>query len=419
MMNLFREWPADRLAVVTELVSESSPAYHCSRYYQIGHLEKRTPFFLKWFKEKKISGDALLSDSNTGDIQVNHTSPSFRSFIRRLYHRSMQLLGLNHFLNRTVLSDSLIEWVKAYNPDVIYHQPFRFADMSLASQLQSSTRLPMVIHIMDDFVNFTNKLNLLYPYWQKKITGQFKNLIDVSALCLSISDSMSKEYEKRYHKTFYAFRNPVDLIKWSQFQKNSWQISGPARIIYTGRLVCPNADSLLRICRAVSSLISKGSNLLLDIYSLDDSRLFSKKIRSLKGISLNRPIPYKEIPSLLNQYDIAVLPIDFNKRGIKYAKYSISTKTSEYMASGIPVVLLTPLGTALDDYGKATRSMLVLNTRSIKQIEERIRELLNNESLRKSLAQNAIATVAEDSNAIDVRKRFLNLINTASSGLTL
>ncbi len=415
MMNLFRDWPADKLAVITELVSESSSDYHCTRYYQIGHLEKRTPFFLKWLRQKKISGDTVLNKYHTGTPILNNSSSGSRSLARKIYHRSVQILGLNHFINRTILSDNLIEWVKAYNPEIIYHQPFRFSDMDLAYQLKAATGLPMVLHVMDDIVSFINKPNLLYPFWQRKITGQFKSLVKASSVCMSISDSMSEEYQKRYKKEFYAFRNPVDLEKWSKSQKSTWQISPPARIVYTGRLVPPNADSLLKLCKSVSSLRSKGSEIVFDIYSLDDSHSFNRKIKLLDGITLKQPVPYDKIPALLSQYDITVLPIDFNRRGLRFAKYSISTKTSEYLASGVPVLLLTPPGTALDNYGRNTRSMFIVNEKSIKEIESKIQELINDESLRESLAQNAVDTVSKDSDSSMVRKKFLSLINSATS----
>jgi glycosyltransferase involved in cell wall biosynthesis len=417
MMNLFKEWPSDKLAVITELVSESSPEYHCTKYYQIGHLEKRIPIFLRILKNKKISGERTLNNFANMISPDNNSSSGLRRTLRSIYHMFVRILGLNHIINRTVLSDNLVEWVKAYNPEVIYHQPFRFSDMSLAFQLKSLTKLPLVLHVMDDIVSFINKPNLLYPYWQQKIKRQFKTLVNVSSVCLSISDSMSDEYQNRYNKTFLAFRNPVDFERWSKFQKSTWQISHPAKIIYTGRLVPPNVSSLLLICRTVSSLRSKGNNIILDIYSLDDYHYFSKRIKSLSGINLKRPVSYDKIPLLLAQYDIAILPIDFNKRGIRFAKFSISTKTSEYLASGVPVLLLTPAGTALDDYGKKTQSMLVVNEKRINQIEGKLMELINDESLRKKLARNAIDAASKDSDAEVIRNRFSYIINSALSNV--
>jgi len=117
-------------------------------------------------------------------------------------------------------------------------------------------------------------------------------------------------------------------------------------------------------------------------------------------------VPYDHIPQVMSTYDLAVLPIDFDRRGLRFAKYSISTKTSEYLISGVPVLLLAPEETALSFYASKTESMFVLNDPEIRSIESAILQLTGDISLREHLAERAFSVAKEDSDGIKVRESF-------------
>ena len=188
--------------------------------------------------------------------------------------------------------------------------------------------------------------------------------------------------------------------------KTHWSIGKTVKIIYTGRLAVPNIKTLTAICFAINNLRERNYDIALDIYSLDNNMAFYRKIKKLNGINIKSPVHYKTIPGLLPKYDIAILPIDFNRRGIKFAKYSISTKTSEYLISGVPVFLLSPPETALSYYAIKTNSMFISHDKSIESIEEKLMTLIDSEDLRKNLAKTAINVATNDSEATGVRRAF-------------
>lgn len=413
MMNLFKDWPSDNLAVVTELTAESSPTFHCRKYYQIGNQEKKIIFPLSWFKKKILSGEVMIGNSGKDQPWAEKESFGLRSFLKLLYYKTIMILGINHLTYKMQLSEKLLHWVKDFSPDIVYHQPFNFSDMQLAYQLKCAINIPMVIHVMDDIVSFANRPNLLYYYWQKRIHELFRRLIDSASACLSISDYMSVEYYNRYNKNFIAFRNPVELDKWMPHMKKQWEFSAPIRIVYTGRLAVPNINSLLLFCRVISNVRKKGHDIVLDIYSLDENHSFYRRIKTLDGISIMKPIPYSQIPELISNYDIALLPIDFNNRGIRFARFSISTKTSEYLISGVPVILLAPGKIALTDYARRNDCMYIISNSDLKNIENRLMDLIINQPLREEIARKGIKVARIDSDACKVRREFKSQIKSA------
>ena len=281
MMNLFKDWPSDNLAVVTELTMESSSTFHCRKYYQIGYQEKKIIFPLSWFKKKILSGEVMAGNSGKDQPLSGKESSGPRSFLKLLYYKTIRVLGINHLTYKMQLSEKLLHWVKDFSPDIVYHQPFNFSDMQLAYQLKCAINIPMVIHVMDDIVSFANKPNLIYYYWQKRIHRLFRMLIDSASVCLSISDYMSVAYYKRYDKNFIAFRNPVELDEWMPHMKKQWEFSAPIRIVYTGRLAVPNINSLLLFCRVISNVRKKGHDIVLDIYSWMRTIAFVDALRLL------------------------------------------------------------------------------------------------------------------------------------------
>jgi glycosyltransferase involved in cell wall biosynthesis len=417
LTNLFKDWPSDKLAVVTERIDETSSNSNCLKFYQLGHMELELPFPLSILFKTKNSGEVDIKLNN-----IKHTDNSnkiiqvAKSYIRETMNDIFILLGVYHFIYKTTLSNQLLDWISRYSPDIIYAQPFRYSDMLFIYKLQKRTSIPLAIHIMDDSISFLNKPNLLYFYWRKRTKTVFQQLINSSVIFMSISQFMSDEYYRRYKKIFIPFRNPIELNQWLPLIKNNWETCNTINIIYTGRLAIPNINSLLRFCEVVDNLNKSGLNIKFDIYSIDDNRRFRRKIKHLTGVYVNNSIPYEDIPKLIPKYDILLLPIDFNKTGIKYAKYSISTKTSEYMISGVPILLFAPKEVALTSYAIENNCMLSVTEDKYEKLTDALIRLINDKSLRESLAKKAFDVVRKDSDANNVRQEFKFLL---SSGINI
>jgi glycosyltransferase involved in cell wall biosynthesis len=412
LINLFKEWPSDKLAIVTDRINETSPDSN-AKFYQLGNLEKKLTFPFNLFKKVDISGEVELNSSNVVTIENNlKFKQLIKTFLRKIYNNILQFVGIYYFVNKISLSEKLIKWIEVFSPDIVYVQPFRYEDMEFANLLKDVTKLPMAIHVMDDSVSFLNKPNLFYFYWGKKIENSFRILVQSSIVHLSISQSMSDEYLKRYNKIFLPFRNPIEIDIWLPFTKTNWDIKEKIKIIYTGRLAVPNINSLYIFCKVVDRLNNLGHQIEFDIYPIDKNLKFSHKIKLLKGISINTAVPYRNIPELLSRYDITFLPIDFTRNGIKYAQFSISTKTSEYMISGVPILLFAPDNVALTYYAKKNNCMFSVSENSIVKLSETIIYMINNQKIREEIAQKAIETAKNDSSVKIVRNDFYNVLKS-------
>jgi len=417
LINLFKNWDINNLAVATEKIIETNGDNICRKFYRLGHLEMRFPFPFNYINKIDTSGEIELMELKSGApskgiFAKRSTKSKIKFEVEKFYYEFLKLAGICNSNYTLRISEPLINWIKEYAPDVIYAQPFNYRDMVFTLQVIKATGIPLAVHIMDDSVSFSNKPNLLYFFWKRKIQNTFKLLVQAAKIHLSISDAMSAEYLKRYNKKFLPFRNPIDLDAWLPYIKKDWSIKDEVKIIYTGRLAEPNIHALKHFCKAVDVVRNSGIPVKLHIFSIDYTQGVETKICQNQSVCFHKAVPFKEIPSLLTQYDIALLPFDFNKRGRMYAKYSISTKTSEYMISGVPIFLLAPENIAITRYATDLGCMFVSTSKNLGDLVNDLKTFALDQNLRERLAKKSIAVAKNDSDSDSVRIKFLNAIKS-------
>jgi glycosyltransferase involved in cell wall biosynthesis len=218
---------------------------------------------------------------------------------------------------------------------------------------------------------------------------------------------MADEYHIRYNRTFSHFRNPIEINQWLSFQKkNSLISSGRLKIIYTGRTYSPYFESLIDTCIVIDRLNRLNRNVTLEISSIDKNPSFMKRIKNFKGISFYQPVCISEIPQLISLYDIFLIIEDFTKDAKKYLYFSISTRASEGMISGLPVLIYAPDESALCKYFRHTDSGFIVGKRDTAKLEMAIMALWDDPELRHRITENAIRTAISDSDSTIVREEF-------------
>jgi glycosyltransferase involved in cell wall biosynthesis len=408
MANLFKEWPKENIGVITSQIDETDPTSGY-RYYQLGSLEVKFPFPFSLIQTKISSGEYKFGESTRSPDKVK--SPEFKSnikfLLRHYFDTVITFLGLSYRFYSINVSESLIRWIQDFNPDILYIQPFLHKTMRFGNLLYGKLRIPYVIHIMDDSVNYVNKSIFFNESNQRRIEQDFEELVYNAKKCMCISDEMANEYHKRYHRIFVPFRNPVELDKWLPYRKDNLKVeSETLKIIYTGRLFSPTFQSLIEICQIVDRMNRVKHNIELHIYTHDRNEVFFKKVRRLLGVSIFEPVDFDEIPRLIPQYDIFLLCLDFDEQAKKYSQYSISTRTSEGMISGVPVIVYAPSYTALSKYFDNSEAGLLICEQNDREIEDTIIRLWTDTNLRILLSSNAVNQVIKDSDARTVRERF-------------
>ena len=118
------------------------------------------------------------------------------------------------------------------------------------------------------------------------------------------------------------------------------------------------------------------------------------------------PVAYNQLPDKFSKADLLLLPQDFDEKSVKFLKYSFPTKVSEYMISGSPILVYGDKQTGLTKYAlKENWAYVVTKSKTIHLVNA-INEMIDNETLRITLAKKAQNIALQFEDATIVRDNF-------------
>lgn len=414
LSNLFKDWPVDKIAVIgTRFSLRNSTADICKIYYQLGKAERKWLFPLSILQKHHPSGLKEIIERPDGKLVAANIDEDW-GIIGAAHHTLLQRLGLSHLLVRTRLSSKLISWIGSYQPELLYFQVSTRETVLFATELIDYFKIPVAIHMMDDWPSTISLSGFLKDFWSQRIDHEFRALLEKSNTFLSISEAMSTEYLERYNKKFIPFHNPIELSERSQNAIESREEAGKFRFLYMGRIGNANAHSILSFALSLSTTILEDKEVFFHVYTPDFDCDTSRTLTGMRNTMVFRPVKHESVYTLLREYDVLLLPLDFTESGIKFAKFSIPTKASEYMISGTPVLVFAPRETAVSRFFNANECGYCLSADNDFAIKNAIKTLVHDHAYRVRIGTNAIKVASTLFDGRMVRQKFQNLLKMTS-----
>lgn len=413
LSNLFYGWPNENIAVATtgqNLAISNSDI--CKNYYQLGFDENKKLWPFNYLQKKFVSGPVYFHKANQKNCESSVLKHfGLRNYLLTNFFIYIKKYGFYHFIDRYALSDKFLNWIREFNPDIIYTQLASLSLIRLTNELHKKTNIPYIIHIMDDWPStiadkgFFNK-----KYLNKIIDNEFRKLIENAKDLLSIGEYMSDVYLKRYGFKFTPFQNCVDYNFWSKY-KDIKKTNDTFVVLYAGRIGRGTSTSLLKIAESIDKLSSEGINIVFEIQTNNSKHPISTKLKKIKSVKFVPRLPYKALPKKFSSVDLLVLPIDFDSENIKFIKYSMPTKLPEYLSTGVPILVLSPSDTALSKFFEKNDLAFVVNTIEREVISTTINKIIDNIEQRKVYAEKAIDYSKANMDCNIVREKFKKEIN--------
>jgi glycosyltransferase involved in cell wall biosynthesis len=400
--NLFQGWPKHALATVHN-DPETTLDDVCERYYVLGSKEIDLAVPFRYLRRGYRT--TVKAPGSTGIGRRTSPFARLRSFVLRWFGDS--------FPERARLTPQLERWIAEFQPQVIYTILGSNGMMQLIEQIRVRFGLPLVVHIMDDWVSSYHRHGLLGPWQRRTMLRSVEHLVKVAKTRLGISPVMCDAYGLRYGRPFLAFQNAVDVGRWCLLSCHGDRISRPADILYTGSIF-PNAqlDSLADCCRAVGHINTTGVAARLTIVT---PREHAVRLEALGVVG-----PYVRIEKPIDdddsffrriaQADVLLLPVNFDPGSVAFIRFSMPTKVPAYLAVGTPVLAYGPIGTAQIDYAIRDAWACVVSERGESQLLEGLRRILEDVQLRRSLSDNALNAAMRNHDSRTVRDRFHQVI---------
>jgi glycosyltransferase involved in cell wall biosynthesis len=403
LINLFRDWPPDRIAVASSFIDASGQKY-CNSFYKLGFEETKRPWPFYLIQPKTEFGPVDFSKKTSAPYSpgrvVRKKNPVLKRFLLQLRH----YLGIYPFIYRLRISEKLGKWIDEFQPEIIYTQLSSIQMVQFTIQLYENKKIPLAIHIMDDWPATLREPGLLFFYWKSVLNRDFRRLLDYPGVHMSIGNAMSEAYLVRYKKEFIPFQNSLDLNKWESVAKSDWQVHNVFTVMYAGRIGRGVISSVMDIAEAIEILGNQGYRILFKIraggFDLDNI----ERINSLRFTELHDFLWHDEMPGELSSADLLVIPLDFNE--IKFTRLSMPTKVPEYLASGTPVLVYASGETALCRYAGKHQWGYIVTKNKISELVKAISLLYSDTKLRKKLGVTGRSVAREYHDGDNIRRYF-------------
>lgn len=403
--NLFKGWPLDRIFFASNLIRQDGARF-CRTFYSIGFDENKMPWPLSVRQKRYFSGEVIL-ENKTEKEGSDVPSDTIEKDMGRKEKvvRMLHFFGIYYLIYRFYVSKKFLQWIEKENPDIIYAQPNERL-LKFLLQTKRKTKLPLVLHFMDDWPNIMNQPGLSKLFWNGKKQRELKSLLKNSQGLMSISQSMSDEYKNRYGFDFTPFHNCIEAENWIKFQKKNCEAKGTFTILYAGRIGIGTSNSILKIAHVVENLNKQGTEIKFEIQGLGIPYEIAREIEQLKHVRINKYIEYSELPKKFSEADLLVLPMDFDKENFDFIHLSMPTKVPEYMACGTPIFVFAPEKTALSRYATKSKWAFVENKNTEEAILNKLKRIVENQDEREKISQTAKRMAVEVHESEIVRKKF-------------
>ena len=414
LSNLFAGWDSDKLAVICSgyLLESNIDTSVCRNYYQLGSKEDKWAFPLSLLKRKYASGPLKLGERKIQNFTIPKSKARVRLIMKYLFP-FLEYTGIYHVARKTTLSPQLCKWLDEFKPDVIYAQAGERSRVHFCMQVQDYLSKPMVYHIMDDWQAVITE-GMFKKYWDQVFDRELRALFDHCALLMSICEEMGVEYKRRYNRDFVPFHNPVQMDFWTPYQRKSYELSNAPILLYAGRIGLGIDSSLKTMAKAIDQVneeLKMAARFVLQTQPGEKPEWLA----AYKCVQHQSFVPYEELPKVLAGADFMVLPYDFAEGPLKYIRYSMPTKASEYMISGTPVIVFGPKETALVKYAQKDGWAKVITENKVEVVAKALRELFQNKEERSRTAQNAIQVAERNHDSRKTRRNFREAISSLAN----
>ncbi len=303
-------------------------------------------------------------------------------------------------------SNQLEQWLKEVNPDAIF---FVGGDALFAYQIctyikqQYGSRL--TIYITDDYIMPRKNESFLHKIRREMIKREINKILRLSSCFYTVSEPMRDAYLLEFKRGSYLAVNMTEDLKKKLEIRETKEII----LTYTGSFYYGRYNVLGMLAKSILDYNrrTKGKKAKLLIYSNEIPNETTKHVLCIGGASEYRgALSRIELVEHLNTSDILVFVESFDPDQIEKTKYSLSTKVTEYMSVGKPILAIGP---------KEVGSMQYLNDVAMcinepKLLKPEFERFLSDNDLQNTLACKARNKYLQNHNKVNVQKKFLKNI---------
>lgn len=399
-LNLFSKWNKSQLYIASLNTSFFYGNFNSG--YRIGSAEIKFRFPFNYLN--KVPSSKVIDCQKDNPIPKKQAGKLISKFYLKYTVPVLKWLGLFSYRVSYNVSEQFLRWVDEVSPDCVYSSIGSLNTAEFIDALMKARpQLRFIIHGYDDWVE-PNYFTISKSY-SRRSKSYLKNIISRACLTFSTSEKMSKDYRERYGREFPVFPNPTQQIPDSVIIDSS-----STNVTFIGKILNHNIKSIELLA---SSLNALNDNLTLHIYSNVADEIKEKIARKYRKTVFHDWVSHDEIPWILRNSRILYLPISIDKQTVKFTKYSMSTKMSEYLASGVPMLYHGPDGIAMTELLEKHQCAFVVKSNDERILSVTIKQILEDENATQKVLENAFKLFSVQFEKERITETFKQIITEA------
>lgn len=404
--NLFRDWPAGRLAQLCLIPSSTGTRGLTPRTATLpgqgGLADIPVRWTLRQLRRLSPDGPPPLPGAVSSPSGQQGTGRRLRRVVPT--HATLAALlemGPTHVDRRTAA------FVRQFRPDVVYSPMSGIRMMRLAQQLHDLTGAPVVPHLLDDWPTTLFSHGELGGRARATMLRLLERTLSNAPAVGVISEAMAVEYLSRYGVTSTPIMNCVNQLG---SPKPKGTRSDVVRFAYVGGLHLGRAALLAQIASVVQEIPGAELHLHAPQEDLDRNRhLFSR----FTAVRYGPERPAEAVADVLAEADALVHVESFDDATSRYTRLSISTKIPQYLAAARPVLALGPPGLASIQHLRSSGAAQVVDDPLSPNLSNAVARLTVDATLRHTLSVAGVGFAAEHHDGSVVRDRLQSLLEEA------
>jgi len=346
--RIFRDYPSSKLCVLTSRIA---------------------------LKLSKDQPDALLSCQHVEIMTI-----PLKRLIYRLKHFNIFLIPL--------IALKAIRIIRKHQMHTIFSVPHSGEFFIAAYFASRVTRRPLYVYVLDDLVS--QRPSSLGHLCAKLM---FKRIFCYAEKRWVISTYMAEEFKRRYGVSSIPLPRSVALGMFNskmietddskQADDTTWNI------VYTGSIYSVQLDAMLNLVRLLNDKDRVPlPNVSLTLYCHSNRERLARM--GIQGDRIQRLyVDVELIPEVLQKAHILFLPLSFKAEQRGIVSTSLPTKFSEYLASGVPILVHAPPYATVTRFSKEYDCALVVDEADLEKLLAGVKILLMDREARARLSRHA------------------------------
>jgi len=334
LLKQFENYPKEKVAQFYTH-NEFPNIVKFDNYFRITDID----VFKKRFFKKSVSGKIIAFENL---LNIKARTNRFNLLISK-FRNSHFLRFLRDYLwfGLDWKSEELDNWIEDFKPEVIYFVGLNNPNLFRLNEFYSNKySIPTIIYVTDDY--YLPRFSISFFYWYRLsiLNRHLKLLLNKeNTQLITINEIMSKEYLNRFNKKNTILVNNVNLKILDKFE---YVNSKSVRISYIGNLSHNRWKSIIKLGEVISKH-DFGYSLNIQIYCSEyvNNRIINR-INNISCLKFYGAINHEQVINVINNSDILLHVESFKFKDINLAKLSFSTKITEYIASGKPILAFGP-----------------------------------------------------------------------------